>query len=69
MQASDRLRQTGYAIVTILLLMALFFVLVGDGWTAGAFGAVSVALIAALEWIRARGFRSFSRNGVSLPRS
>ena len=52
MQASDRLRQTGYAIVMILLLMALFFLLVGNGWAAGGLGGLSAGLMVAIEWVR-----------------
>lgn len=69
MQASDGLRQTAYVIVMILLLLALFFLLVGDRWTAGIFGGVSAMLIGIIEWVRARAFRGFARNGAGLRRS
>jgi uncharacterized MnhB-related membrane protein len=65
MQASDGLRQTAYVIVMILLSLALFFLLVGDRWTAGILGGVSAVLFGIIEWVRARAFRGFARDNAS----
>lgn len=68
MQASDGLRQTGYAVVMILLMLALFFLLVGDGGTAGILAAASAALTGLIEWIRFRLPHIFGRDNAGVPR-
>ncbi len=68
MQAADGLRQTGYVIVMILLMMALFFLLIGDGWTAGVLALASSGLMGLIEWVRSHMFRGFGRNDPGLPR-
>ena len=68
MQVSDGLRQIGYAVVMILLMLGLFFLLIGDGWTAGVMAMASAVLIGLIEWIRFRLPRGFGRGNANVLR-
>lgn len=45
-------RQTGYPVVAIILLMALYCLLVGSDWVGGAFAVAGVALLLILPSAR-----------------
>jgi uncharacterized membrane protein YjjP (DUF1212 family) len=49
MQATDSIRRNGYVVALVLGLVAMFVLMLGNGWTATLIGLVAAGVVAVVE--------------------
>ncbi len=62
MQETDGIRRNGYVVALVLGLIAMFVLMLGNGWAATIIGLAAVAVVAVVERIAEQQRRGRTRS-------